>query len=267
MKSKTYEEFVEKFKPKKTTDDCYTPPAVYDAIAGYVCRRYGVDPTDIVRPFWPGADYEAMEYPAGCVVVDNPPFSIVSKICRFYLDRKQAFFLFAPSLTALAGASVCMKMNHLIVAEHIKYENGATVPTAFVTNMGDDGNVLEAAPELSELIREAKQSGKNKKTLPKYDFPEQICTAAMCQMYARHGIKFAVKKNECVRISALDSMRKQKKQIFGGGLLLDTAATEKNARAANACKRKKEGIQWPLSELEKEIIKQMDKEAERRERE
>lgn len=22
----TYEEFVEKFKPKKTTDDCYTPP-------------------------------------------------------------------------------------------------------------------------------------------------------------------------------------------------------------------------------------------------
>ncbi len=25
VKSKTYEEFVEKFKPKKTTDDCYTP--------------------------------------------------------------------------------------------------------------------------------------------------------------------------------------------------------------------------------------------------
>ena len=25
-KSKTYEEFVEKFKPKKTTDDCMTPP-------------------------------------------------------------------------------------------------------------------------------------------------------------------------------------------------------------------------------------------------
>ena len=24
MKSKNYDEFVEKFKPKKTTDDCYT---------------------------------------------------------------------------------------------------------------------------------------------------------------------------------------------------------------------------------------------------
>lgn len=25
-KMKDYDEFVEKFKPKKTTDDCYTPP-------------------------------------------------------------------------------------------------------------------------------------------------------------------------------------------------------------------------------------------------
>ena len=29
-KSNDYEGFVEKFKPKKTTDDCYTPPLVYD---------------------------------------------------------------------------------------------------------------------------------------------------------------------------------------------------------------------------------------------
>lgn len=28
----TYEEFVEKFKPKKTTDNCYTPPEVYKLI-------------------------------------------------------------------------------------------------------------------------------------------------------------------------------------------------------------------------------------------
>ena len=25
-KNETYEEFVDKFKPKLTTDDCYTPP-------------------------------------------------------------------------------------------------------------------------------------------------------------------------------------------------------------------------------------------------
>ena len=30
--SKEYEDFVEKFKPKKTTDDCYTPPNVYEEV-------------------------------------------------------------------------------------------------------------------------------------------------------------------------------------------------------------------------------------------
>lgn len=29
--STEYLDFVEKFKPKKTTDDCYTPPLVYAA--------------------------------------------------------------------------------------------------------------------------------------------------------------------------------------------------------------------------------------------
>lgn len=32
MKSKNFEEFVEKFKPKLTTDDCFTPPAIYDVV-------------------------------------------------------------------------------------------------------------------------------------------------------------------------------------------------------------------------------------------
>ena len=33
--SEEYAAFVEKFKPKKTTDDCYTPPAVYEAVLNY----------------------------------------------------------------------------------------------------------------------------------------------------------------------------------------------------------------------------------------
>ena len=40
----TYEEFVEKFKPKKTTDDCYTPPSVYAVIKDWACKEYGIDP-------------------------------------------------------------------------------------------------------------------------------------------------------------------------------------------------------------------------------
>ena len=37
-----YAGFVEKFKPKKTTDDCYTPPMVYEAVKDWACRRYGI---------------------------------------------------------------------------------------------------------------------------------------------------------------------------------------------------------------------------------
>ena len=94
-----YEGFVEKFKPKKTTDDCYTPTEVYGAVLDWAARRYGFDPACVVRPFYPGGDYEAFDYPEGCVVLDNPPFSILAKIQRFYLERGIRFFLFAPSLT------------------------------------------------------------------------------------------------------------------------------------------------------------------------
>jgi len=31
-RGESYKEFVEKFKPKKTTDDCYTPPEIWDVI-------------------------------------------------------------------------------------------------------------------------------------------------------------------------------------------------------------------------------------------
>lgn len=144
-KSKTYEEFIEKFKPKLTADDCATPELVYDAVLGWVVKEYGIDPQCVVRPFWPGLDYQQQEYPDGCVVVDNPPFSILSKICEWYLDRNIKFFLFAPSLTALSGKNVCMRMNHIICDADIVYENGANVRTAFVTNLGDGETVLQTA--------------------------------------------------------------------------------------------------------------------------
>ena len=95
-----YDGFVDKFKAKKTTDDCYTPPNIYDVVADYVTRTYGVRREDMVRPFWPGGDYERFDYPAGCCVVDNPPFSIITPICRELNSRHVRFFVFCPYLTA-----------------------------------------------------------------------------------------------------------------------------------------------------------------------
>ena len=97
-----YEGFVDKFKPKKTTDDCYTPPAVYQAVLDYVKETYNLpDDTLVLRPFYLSGDYESVEYPEGCIVIDNPPFSIFSKIVYFYTKRSIRFFLFAPALTTI----------------------------------------------------------------------------------------------------------------------------------------------------------------------
>lgn len=54
MIDQDYKQFVEKFKPKKTTDDCYTPENVYAAVVQWARDQYGIDPANIVRPFWPG---------------------------------------------------------------------------------------------------------------------------------------------------------------------------------------------------------------------
>ena len=40
--SPEYIAFVNKFKPKRTTDDCYTPPLIYETIKGWACRELAI---------------------------------------------------------------------------------------------------------------------------------------------------------------------------------------------------------------------------------
>jgi hypothetical protein len=51
-----YQAFVDKFKPKKTTDDCYTPPYIYDAVLKWATKEYQLQGRTVVRPFYPGGD-------------------------------------------------------------------------------------------------------------------------------------------------------------------------------------------------------------------
>lgn len=87
-----YDAFIDKFEAKKTTDDCYTPPEVYNCILNYVTEKCNIKGAKIVRPFYPGGDYENCEYPENCVVIDNPPFSIISQIAKFYVKKGIKFF-------------------------------------------------------------------------------------------------------------------------------------------------------------------------------
>ena len=69
-----YNAFLDKFEAPKTTDDCYTPDNVYDAVADWVAKEWNLDRKKFMRPFYPGGDYQKEQYPKGSVVVDNPPF-------------------------------------------------------------------------------------------------------------------------------------------------------------------------------------------------
>lgn len=54
-----YNEFLDKFENKKTTDDCYTPDIVFDAVADFVADEYGLERDKFVRPFYPGGTTRA----------------------------------------------------------------------------------------------------------------------------------------------------------------------------------------------------------------
>ena len=177
----------------------------------------------MIRPFWPGGDYEKDEYPPGCVVVDNPPFSILKNICEFYLERGIPFFLFAPSLTALSGKTTWDRMNHIICDCTIVYENGATVKTSFITSFEPE-TVAETSPELTKLVNDTVEKLKQEKTrkLSKYDYPDHIVTAAMMQKMARYGVHFRVRREECQLVRSLDAQRAMKKRFTGQGFCCQT---------------------------------------------
>lgn len=223
-RGESYEEFTEKFKPKKTTDDCLTPTGVWTAVASWVASEYGRDPGTFVRPFWPGGDYEAYDYPPGCTVVDNPPFSILSAILRFYVERRIDFFLFAPTLTLFTGWS--LGLCYVPVGNQITYANGANVNTSYVTSL-EPGTRLRTAPKLYKAVKRANKENvkATTKTLPKYVFPDAVISAAQIYKYSRLGIDFRVAARDCCYISGLDAMRERRKGsgIFGGGAAAVTA--------------------------------------------
>ena len=240
MKNETYEEFVEKFKPKKTTDDCYTLSEIYEVIKEWACKRYGIKPDKIIRPFWPGGDYQNIDYPEDCVVLDNPPFSILAKICDFYLKRGIKFFLFAPTLTSISAKNVKNKISCIICDCNIEYENGAIVPTSFITSYEAD-IAAQTAPDLTRLVNDkiVEISKKKVRKLHKYSYPNHVITAAMLRKIAHYGVSLKIHRKDCIRIESLDAQKATGKKIFGGGLLLSEKAAAEKAAAEKAAAEKK----------------------------
>ena len=254
-----YNEFVDKFKPKKTTDDCYTPPAVYEAVLGWVKKEYDIpDDATICRPFYPGGDYKKYKYPDGCVVVDNPPFSILAEIKKWYSEKNIKYFLFAPHLTLFANNNG--HESYIVTNSQIIYENGANVKTSFVNNL--DTCKARTAPALSKAIDKAVAETKETVKLPKYDYPNEVITAAILSKIA--DIDFKVYPEDCYFVRQLDSQKEKGTTLYGAGFLIsEKAAAEKaaaeKAAAEKAAAEKAAAEKWQLSEREWGIVKSLGK--------
>lgn len=265
-----YRAFVEKFNPKKTTDDCYTPENVYAAVRDWAVLEYGLDGREIVRPFWPGGDYEHFDYPEHCVVIDNPPFSILSAICRFYDARGIDYFLFAPSLTLFGiNSGQC---NYVLADAVITYQNGAIVRTGFVTNLGDYRVTLSGM--LHSIVKAANEENtKQGNQPPIYAYPHNVVNAAQLQKIVDRGVDLRIRPEDATFVRAMDAQRAEGKNIYGSGFLLSTraaaekaaaekAAAEKaaaeKAAAEKAAAEKAAATRWLLSDREKAIIAEMD---------
>lgn len=254
-----YESYVAKFQNKeKTTDDTYTPPDIYDAVLSYVRSIYPMEGKEVLRPFYPGGDYEHAEYPEDGVVIDNPPFSMFTKICKFYSERKIPFFLFGPGLTILSCLKYC---SVVVVAPQIEFSNGAKVKCNFATNLIGDV-LVTIAPELSRAIAVC-PSQTQKVGLPKYRYPKELLSVSDLQTMAKGDLPFSVNRDEAVLVCNLDNHPK-KGGLFGGHLLISKAAAAKAAavkaaavKAAAAKAAAVKAIPITLSEREHAIIERL----------
>lgn len=157
----------------------------------------------VVRPFWPGGDFENFDYPADCVVIDNPPFSIMVKIVKFYEEHNIDYFLFAPHLTCF---SIQAAHSHICVGATVTYDNGAKVNTSFVASKGP---LIRSAPDLYRILDEANAANiKAKKAPPRpvYTYPDNVMTSSTVALFSKYGIEYL--EDIGVFVRAMDAQRR-----------------------------------------------------------
>ena len=262
-RGETYNEFVEKFKQKLTTDDCYTPKEIHDAVVKFVDRKVlSLNGHIAVRPFYPGGDFENFDYPENCIVLDNPPFSILARIVDFYLKCGIKFWLYAPHLTLFnyinrKGVTAVVTHSNLI------FENGANINIGFITNVWPKDEIFTTEPVLNRYLSFVQKKGRPSKKKPVISFPDNVVSSALLGKVVVHGVRFSCPRSEAVFIRKLDAG----KRIFGGGVLMsERMAAERMAAERMAAERmaaeRMAAERYELSKREKEIVKKLGEQSE-----
>lgn len=254
-----YESFIAKFSDNpKTTDDCYTPQDVYEAVVKYVGTIVDLSDKLILRPFFPGGDYEHSDYPENGIVIDNPPFSIFTKCCAFYSMHRIPFFLFGPGMTI---TSVCRFCTAVLVDNNIIWENGANVRVDFASNLY--GNLIATtAPLLHQLLQQC--PSQIKAGLPQFSYPTEVVRVSDFHVMCSGDVEYSLKRDEVEIMRKLD----YKDNMFGDFFLVPThkgIEKEESRKKAQAITKQKEdnrvldAVSVNLSTREQKIIERLNK--------
>ena len=217
-----YESFLAKFSDNpKTTDDCFTPKDVYEAVVKYVGTIYDMSDKVVIRPFFPGGDYENADYPENGVVIDNPPFSMFTKIVAFYTAYKIPFFLFGPGMTI---TSACRYCTAVFVDNNIIWENGAVVRVDFASNLYGD-LIATTAPLLHQML--AACPSQQKTGLPQFAYPAEVVRVSDFHVICSGDIDYSLRRSEVSPAKKLD----YKDNMFGEFFLVPSAKGQEKESA------------------------------------
>ena len=226
-------------------DEHYTPKAVYEVVKDWAVKQYHLENKNVVRPFWPGADYKEYDYQPNDVVIDNPPFSIEQAIVDWYLDREIPFFLFVDGKN-LALLAKQRAVTYVMVNQAIRYDNSnMRVLTNFLTNL-EPKNMAHTAPDLSKAITSVDNPNKQK-GIGSYVYPQNLLRFTELNRICANGYEYVIPRNEGKYIRSLDEQKLMGKHIYGYGILVTDSVkpTPKMVQKADFI--------WRLSEAERKF--------------
>lgn len=257
-----YNEFVDKFKDKFTTDDCFTPSNVYDEIVKFIEKEYKVKKENFVRPFYPGGDYQKYNYTKDSIVVDNPPFSLYNEIVKFYVKNNIKFFLFGNGLTILSAK--IKDITYIVNDLRIEYQNGVQVNTNFVTNLEKGDILIRTAHELAKNVDKVNKinTRKLKNGYKEYKYPRNLMGVSEIKKKARNKEDIFINKNECEFIDYLYDDNKIKTKQFGTKLIVSDEVIKQfdNLKELQEIKEQKENniINLNFSEDQQKILDRLN---------
>ena len=113
--------------------------------------------------------------------------------------------------------------------------------------------------ELHRAIEKANEENykNHHKSLPNYEYPDEVLTSGKLQYLASHEIDFSVDEKDTYFIRGLDAQKEVGKAIFGSGFLLSEKAAAEKAAAEKAAAEKVNVSVWELSAREKEIVRSL----------